>query len=50
MRTAGPGLGSLIRNTLAGILPAPDQYRIGLSLLMHFWSYTLTSGQNSPFR
>ncbi len=36
MRTAGPGLGSLIRNTLAGILPAPDQYRIGLSLALHF--------------
>jgi len=36
MRTAGSGLDALIRNTLAGILPAPDQYRIGLSLLMRF--------------
>ena len=36
LRTAGPGLDSLVRNTFAGILPAPDQYRIGLSLLMHF--------------
>jgi hypothetical protein len=35
MRTAGPGIDSLIRNTLAGIQSAPDQYRIGLSLLMH---------------
>lgn len=36
MRTAGPGLDSLIRNMLAGVIPAPDQYRIGLSLALHF--------------
>jgi hypothetical protein len=36
MRTAGPGLDSVIRNSLAGIQPAPDQYRIGLSLLLRF--------------
>jgi hypothetical protein len=36
MRTAGPGIDSVIRNSLAGIQPAPDQYRIGLSLVMHF--------------
>jgi len=36
MRTWGPGLDSLIRNMLAGIQPAPDQYRIGLSLLLRF--------------
>jgi hypothetical protein len=36
MRPAGQGLDSLIRNMLAGILPAPDQYRIGLSLALHF--------------
>jgi hypothetical protein len=36
MRTAGSGLDSQIRDTLAGIISAPDQYRIGLSLVMHF--------------
>ena len=36
MRTAGPGIDSLIRNSLAGVMPAPDQYRIGLALVFHF--------------
>jgi len=36
MRTIGAGLESAVQNMLAGIVPAPDQYRIGLPLLIHF--------------
>jgi hypothetical protein len=36
MRTWGPGLESWIQDILAGRLHAPDQYRIGLPLVIHF--------------
>jgi hypothetical protein len=36
MRTEGPRLVSQIHNMLAGNQPVPNQYRIGIPLLMHF--------------
>jgi hypothetical protein len=39
MRDAGPSFDSLIRNTLAGTVPAPIQYRVGLPLAAHFLEF-----------
>jgi len=50
MRTAGPGIDSLIRNSLAGVMPHPTSTAsVSLSSFISY-SYTLTSDPTSPFR